>query len=60
MRFYNDDETEFNESVFAMWPFYEWFNVGLKWCGTRCCRGAFLMWPIIDGFLEALYDCKKQ
>ena len=30
MRFYNDDETEFNESVFAMWPFYEWFNVGLK------------------------------
>jgi len=52
-RFYNDGETEFYESVFEMWPFYEWFNIGFKWRKTRCCRGAFVMWPIIDGFMEA-------
>jgi len=30
MRFYNHGEIEFNASVFEMWPFYEWFNIGLK------------------------------
>jgi len=57
MRFYNHGEIEFNASVFEMWPFYEWFNIGLKWHETRCCRGVFVMWPITDGFMEALHDC---